>query len=113
MSDHTTRRALLQGSAAALVAGLSRSTHAAEAVAQQSSQLETDLAAAERVLGLSYTNTERSQLARGYDQVLGQLGTIRKLELANDLSPACRFDPRLPGKTYPAPTPKIRGEAPG
>jgi Asp-tRNA(Asn)/Glu-tRNA(Gln) amidotransferase A subunit family amidase len=112
MSDHTTRRALLQGSAAALVAGLSRSTHAAEAVAQQSSQLETDLAAAERVLGLSYTNTERSQLARGYDQVLGQLDTIRKLELANDLSPACRFDPRLPGKTYPAPTPKIRGKAP-
>lgn len=112
MNDHTTRRALLQGSAAALVAGLSGRAGAAESPARQPSQLESDLAAAERVLGLSYTSAERAQLVRGYDQVLGQLGTIRKLDLANDVSPACRFDPRLPGKTYTVPTPKIRGKAP-
>jgi Asp-tRNA(Asn)/Glu-tRNA(Gln) amidotransferase A subunit family amidase len=112
MNDHTTRRALLQGSAAALLAGLSGSTDAAETAARQSSQLEADLAAAERVLGLSYTSAERAQLARGYEQVLSQLGTIRKLDLANDVSPACRFDPRLPGKTYTIPTQKIRGKAP-
>jgi Asp-tRNA(Asn)/Glu-tRNA(Gln) amidotransferase A subunit family amidase len=64
------------------------------------------------VLGLAYTSAERAQLARGYDQVLGQLGTIRKLDLANDVSPACRFDPRLPGKKYAMPKPKIRGKAP-
>ena len=112
MNDRTTRRALLQGSAAALVAGLSGRSDAAEPAARQSSQLEADLAAAERVLGLSYTSAERAQLARGYDQVLGQLGTIRKLDLANDVSPACRFDPRLPGKTYTIPTQTIRGKAP-
>jgi Asp-tRNA(Asn)/Glu-tRNA(Gln) amidotransferase A subunit family amidase len=112
MNDHTTRRALLQGSAAALVAGLSGSSDAAESAARQSSQLEADLAAAERVLGLSYTSAERAQLARGYEQVIGQLGTIRNLDLANDVSPACRFDPRLPGKTYTLPMQKIRGKAP-
>lgn len=112
MNDQATRRALLQGSALALIAGLTGRAGAAESPAQAPSPLEADLAAAERVLGLSYTSAERAQLARGYDQVLGQLGTIRKLDLPNDVSPACRFDPRLPGKTYSAPTPKIRGKAP-
>ena len=112
MNDQATRRALLQGSALALVAGLTGRAGAAESPGQPPSALEADLAATERVLGLSYTSAERAQLARGYDQVLDQLGTIRKLDLANDVSPASRFDPRVPGKTYTAPTPKIRGKAP-
>jgi Asp-tRNA(Asn)/Glu-tRNA(Gln) amidotransferase A subunit family amidase len=112
MNDQATRRALLQGSALALVAGWTGRAGAAEAPARAASSLEADLAAAERVLGLAYTSAERAQLVRGYEQVLGQLGTIRKLDLPNDVSPACRFDPRLPGKTYAAPTPKIRGKAP-
>ena len=112
MNDQATRRALLQGSALALVAGLTGRVGAAESPDKPSSPLEADLAATERVLGLSYTSAERAQLARGYDQVLGQLGTIRKLDLTNDLSPASRFDPRVPGKTYTAPPPKIRGKAP-
>jgi Asp-tRNA(Asn)/Glu-tRNA(Gln) amidotransferase A subunit family amidase len=113
MKDHVARRALLQGSALALVAGLTGRAGAAEPQAKAATTaLEADLAAAERVLGLSYTSAERAQLARGYDQVLGQLGTIRKLNLANDVSPACRFDPRLPGRNYAMPPPKIRGKAP-
>jgi Asp-tRNA(Asn)/Glu-tRNA(Gln) amidotransferase A subunit family amidase len=112
MNDQVARRALLQGSALALVAGLTGRAGAAEPPAKLPSPLEADLAAAERVLGLSYTSAERAQLARGYDQVLEQLGTIRKLDLANDVSPACRFDPRLPGKKYAMPTPKVRGKAP-
>jgi Asp-tRNA(Asn)/Glu-tRNA(Gln) amidotransferase A subunit family amidase len=112
MNDRATRRALLQGSALALFAGLTGRADAGEAPANAPSPLEADLAAAERVLGLSYTSAERAQLAHGYDQVLAQLGTIRKLEFANDVSPAARFDPRLPGKTYTAPAPKIRGKAP-
>ncbi len=112
MNEQATRRALLQGSALALVAGLTAPARAAEPTAAAPSPLEADLAAAERVLGLAYTSTERGQLARGYDQVLGQLGTIRKVELANDVSPACRFDPRLPGKQYAMPNARIRGKAP-
>jgi len=112
MNDPATRRAVLQGSALALFAGLTGRAGAAEPQASPPSPLEADLAAAERVLGLSYTSAERALLARGYDQVLGQLGTIRKLDLANDVSPACRFDPRLPGKKYATPTPKVRGKAP-
>ncbi|HEY7639087.1 MAG TPA: amidase [Steroidobacteraceae bacterium] len=113
MNDQVARRALLQGSALALIAGLAGRTEAAEPPAKPPpSPLEADLAAAERVLGLAYTPAERAQLARGYDQVLSQLGSIRKLELANDVSPACRFDPRLPGKRYVGPTPRIRGRVP-
>jgi Asp-tRNA(Asn)/Glu-tRNA(Gln) amidotransferase A subunit family amidase len=112
MNDQATRRALLQGSALALVAGLTGRAGAAEPAAKAPAPLEADLAATERVLGLSYTSAERAQLARGYDQVLAQLVTIRKLELANDVGPACRFDPRLPGKKYAASIPRIRGQAP-
>ncbi len=121
MTEQATRRALLQGSALALVAGLAGRAGAAESSpktgvtnvpAAWPSPLESDIAASERVLGLSFTIGERAQLARGYEQVLGQLGTIRKLDLPNDVSPACRFDPRLPGKTYAAPTARIRGKAP-
>jgi hypothetical protein len=112
MSDQTTRRALLQGSALALFAGLSDRAGAAETPVKVPSPLAADLAAAERVLGLAFSSAETEQLARSYDQVLGQLGTIRKLDLANDVSPACRFDPRLPGKTYAAPPAGIRGKAP-
>lgn len=113
MNDQATRRALLQGSALALFAGLSgRAGAAAETPVKEPSSLEADIAAAERVLGLSFSSAERAQLARTYDQVLGQLATIRKLDLANDVSPACRFDPRLPGKTYAAPPAGIRGKAP-
>ena len=121
MSEQATRRALLKGSALALVAGLAGRAGAAESPAKQSTQkvippqssvLEVDIAAAERVLGLSFTATERAQLARGYDQVLGQLGTVRKLDIANDVTPATRFDPRLPGKKYAAPAARVRGKAP-
>jgi Asp-tRNA(Asn)/Glu-tRNA(Gln) amidotransferase A subunit family amidase len=109
MTERATRRALLQGSALAFVAGFTSRADAAQPVP---SPLESDLAAAERVLGLSFTSTERAQLARGYDQVLAQLGTVRELDFANDVSPACRFDPRVPGKTYATAKARIRGKAP-
>lgn len=119
MTEQATRRAVLQGSALALVAGLAGRAGAAESPPKRpptnvpgASAVESDIAAAERVLGLSFTGAERAQLARGYDQVLGQLGTIRKLDLPNDVSPACRFDPRLPGKKYTASMARMRGRAP-
>jgi Asp-tRNA(Asn)/Glu-tRNA(Gln) amidotransferase A subunit family amidase len=125
MDELATRRALLQSSALALVAGWAGRGEAADApqkptppneavppAAAAAPSIESDVAAAERVLGLSYTDAERAQLARGYDQVLTQLSAIRKLDLPNDLSPAMRFDPRLPGKTYVMPPATIRGKAP-
>jgi Asp-tRNA(Asn)/Glu-tRNA(Gln) amidotransferase A subunit family amidase len=74
--------------------------------------VEADLPAAERLLGLAYTPGQRKQLARGYGAVLKELAGVRGLNLPNDVSPAVRFDPRIPGKRYRMPTPGIRGTPP-
>ena len=74
--------------------------------------VESDLPAAERLLGLAYKPAQRKQLARGYGAVLKELAGVRALDLPNEVSPALRFDPRIPGKTYRLPTPGIRGTAP-
>jgi Asp-tRNA(Asn)/Glu-tRNA(Gln) amidotransferase A subunit family amidase len=74
--------------------------------------IEGDLPAAERLLGLAYTPAQRKQLARGYGAVLKELAAVRALDLPNDVSPAVRFDPRIPGKSYRMPAPGVRGTAP-
>ncbi|HEX5206397.1 MAG TPA: hypothetical protein VFW10_01225, partial [Steroidobacteraceae bacterium] len=74
--------------------------------------IESDLPAAERLLGLSYRPKQRKQLARGYPAVLKELGGIRALSLPNDTSPAVRFDPRIPGETCHMPPPGVRGRTP-
>ena len=76
------------------------------------SGIEADLPAAERLLGLSYTPRQRRQLARGYPAVLKELGGVRTLSLPNEISPAARFDPRIPGKTCRMPRAGVRGRAP-
>ena len=74
--------------------------------------IEADLPAAERLLGLSYTPAQRHQLARTYAPVLKELARVRSLDLPNELSPAARFDPRIPGKTYRMPAAGARGSSP-
>jgi Asp-tRNA(Asn)/Glu-tRNA(Gln) amidotransferase A subunit family amidase len=74
--------------------------------------IEADLPAAERLLALSYSPAQRTQLARTYAPVLQELASVRALDLPNDVSPATRFDPRLPGKSYRMPAPGVRGTAP-
>jgi len=74
--------------------------------------IEAALPATARLLGLAYTPTQRAQLARTYPPVLKELAGVRALDLANDVSPACRFDPRIPGKSYRMPARGIRGAVP-
>lgn len=118
------RRALLKSIAASAMAGLG--SRAAVATPPDSSGLlsaaapaqaparftEADLPAAERALGLSFTGTERRQIAHGYDEVLETLARLRKINFPNDLPPAARFDPRVPGRTYAMPPAGVRGAAP-
>lgn len=119
------RRALLRNSLLALAAWTTRAGAAQASASQPASSqpstpappaapaaLQADLAATERALGLSFTEAERQQLAADYGRVLETLARIRKLELPNDLAPALRFDPRLPGKQYTMPSNSIRGTAP-
>ncbi len=74
--------------------------------------IEANLPAAERLLGLSYTSAQRHQLARTYPPVLEALARVRSLDLPNELSPAARFDPRIPGKTYRMPASGAHGPSP-
>ncbi|MGH8288903.1 MAG: amidase [Steroidobacteraceae bacterium] len=118
-----TRRALLTQAFAASAASVSarasttsapRQTPPKSAAAHPSppAWIEADLPAAERLLGLAYTPAQRRQLARTYPAVLKELAGIRARHLPNGVSPAVRFDPRIPGKNYRMPEPGIRGKAP-
>lgn len=113
---HVSRRSLLKqvaGGAAAV--GVQRASAAAAAPDVPLSQpppIESDLAATERILGLAYSEAKRRQLARSYEDTQKNLGRVRALALPNDVSPATRFDPRLPGKSYGLPKPGVRGKAP-
>jgi Asp-tRNA(Asn)/Glu-tRNA(Gln) amidotransferase A subunit family amidase len=118
-----TRRALLTQALAASAASVSARAGAGPAARQLSGKrpaaaagapawIEADLPAAERLLGLAYAPAQRRQLARTYPPVLKDLARIRALDPGNDVSPALRFDPRIPGKRYRMPEPGIRGQAP-
>ena len=64
-----------------------------------------DVAAAERLLGVSYTEGERALML---DNLLAQtrLAVARRaVRLPEDLGPATRFDPRLPGFAMPGAEP--------
>ncbi len=60
------------------------------------------VAAAEKLMGVGYTEAERSQILAGFQDHLARLEALRAIPKPNDLHPATVFDPRLPGRTYPA-----------
>lgn len=60
-----------------------------------------DIAAAEKLLGIEYSEAERAQVCEGIEgQILSAIAR-RKIAFRNDEPPALRFDPRLPGFTMP------------
>lgn len=64
-----------------------------------------EIAAAERLAGVTYTEAERGQIAETIEgQILAGIAR-RSVVLRNDDPPATRFDPRLPGFAMPAPGP--------
>ena len=76
-------------------------------------EFETEtIAAAERVMGVRYTEAERRLMQ---DNLAPQIESARKrreLDFPNDLAPATRFDPRLPGFRAPPPPRPPRWSAP-
>ncbi len=59
------------------------------------------IAAAEHVLGVAYTPAERALMLDNLDGQIEAAQARRKLIFPNDLPPASRFDPRLPGAPPP------------
>ncbi len=108
-----TRRDLLKGGALSLLLGVSPRLRAADTPAPEAiERLRSDLAATARVLALDYTEAERAQLARTYDDVFEVLRRVRRIALPRESPPALRFDPRLPGKRYPTAPAGTRGNPP-
>ena len=62
--------------------------------------LET-IAAAERLMGVSYTPAERRQMLDNLEGQIAHAIARRAVPLANDAPMALRFDPRLPGFAMP------------
>jgi len=60
-----------------------------------------NIEAAESVLGVAYTATERAQMTEGLAMQIARAHRLRGTALPEDLTPASRFDPRLPGFVMP------------
>lgn len=58
------------------------------------------IAAAEKVIGLKFTASERELMLDGVHEQLGDLEKVRSVPVANAVPNALRFDPRLPGSTF-------------
>ena len=62
---------------------------------------EATIAAAERLMGLAYTQRERAQMLGNLDGQIDQVRTRRAVPMANSVPMAMHFDPRLPGFAMP------------
>ena len=62
---------------------------------------EAEIAAAERLAGVTYTAQERAQMVDNLDAQIALNIARRQTELPNAAPMASRFDPRLPGFTMP------------
>ncbi len=70
------------------------------------------IAAAEEVLGVRYTEAERTMMLGNLAPQIENAQLRRALVFPNDLAPATRFDPRLPGFRATAPQRPVRWSEP-
>lgn len=61
----------------------------------------SDIAAAERVLGVGYSEDERIQMLEAVALQIGRAQALRGAAIDNSVHTASRFDPRLPGFSTP------------
>lgn len=62
---------------------------------------EADIEAAERLLGVVYTASERAQMAGNLTGQIDSARAVRAVDIVNTVPMATRFDPRLPGFSMP------------
>ncbi len=70
------------------------------------------IAAAERVMGVQYSEAERALMQGNLAPQVQSARKRRELDFPNDLAPATRFDPRLPGFRAPAAQRPLRWSEP-
>jgi len=60
-----------------------------------------DVKSAQNAIGLEFTKPERKQMVVALEEQIVAAKALRQLRFPNDLPPAQRFDPRLPGFEMP------------
>ncbi len=74
-------------------------------LAQDEARITKDmLAHAEAIAGLEFTEAERDMVVDGLNNNLRAYEGLRRVTVANDVAPALRFDPLLPGRRLPDPS---------
>jgi len=97
------RRQFLKSSGAVGGLAVSGAVLAQEAEKNPPIAAPSDLDIAEKITGLSYTDKERALIYDGLEDTVNRIRTRRaNAPLANTDAPAQVFDPRLPGRDYPA-----------
>jgi Asp-tRNA(Asn)/Glu-tRNA(Gln) amidotransferase A subunit family amidase len=81
---------------------------------QQPEITKEDVAAAEEIAGLSFTDEERAEIARGLRGVRSAIEELHKVPLDMSVFPAYVFEPVPPGKKLPAKVerPMVRSRVP-
>lgn len=69
---------------------------------------EADIAAAEALLGVSYTASERALMVGNLNGQIAHARAVRELDLPNSAPMAMRFDPRPPGFAMPSGPGQVR-----
>jgi Asp-tRNA(Asn)/Glu-tRNA(Gln) amidotransferase A subunit family amidase len=64
-----------------------------------------DIASAEKIAGLSFTHKERKLMLEDLGDNAGSYAKLHKVVLPNNVPPAVRFDPTVPGSSSPPPSP--------
>jgi Asp-tRNA(Asn)/Glu-tRNA(Gln) amidotransferase A subunit family amidase len=105
MTQKLTRRRLIEASAMGLTAlGASAATSAsAQQAPAPAAPVPTadQLAGAERLAGVAYTEAERAQVLATISDQLEAIRVLRTIEKPNALHPAQVFNPRVAGVAYP------------
>lgn len=103
MTRDVTRRRLIEASAIGLAAlgASSAQAQTPAAAPAPAAPSPAQLAGAEALAGVSYTDAERTQVLANIADQLEAIRALRAIEKPNALQPAQVFSPRLPGVAYP------------
>jgi len=101
MSEKLTRRRLLEVSAIGLSALGAGAASAQTAAPASTTPSAAQLVGAEALAGVSYSDSERTQVLATIADQLEAIRLLRAVEKPNALHPAQVFSPRLPGVDYP------------
>jgi Asp-tRNA(Asn)/Glu-tRNA(Gln) amidotransferase A subunit family amidase len=103
-ADLDRRRFLTLASALGLAAGAAPSLLAQEE--KKGTITREALADAESLTGLQFTETERTMMLNGLEDLKKAYATLREVEIDNSVPPAFHFAPTLPGGTPPIAVPR-------